>query len=276
MPRFTRSCERCNNSFRTNQSVNHVLCAVCRSQDRGRRRSAARTAANFPALDTICEGCGCGVTLSRGGVRPFCDSCKAVDDRWRKDRGRGYRFGFIAEFERAERKKLAASSKSPKQDSHIQAYKRWMLIKKKPWLADGLSPGEKHRVRCAHDEDYAIKTMLIARTRAHLKRKGIKGDAMKMVRQALKTDGRRGASSMEKTLGYSVDELRNHLEKQFTKGMSWDAFNNGGIHIDHIIPLSSFDLQDPNDAQFAWSLTNLRPLWAAENMRKGNRRELII
>jgi hypothetical protein len=72
-------------------------------------------------------------------------------------------------------------------------------------------------------------------------------------------------------LGYTRDDLVAHLERQFTKGMSWD--NMGEWHIDHIVPLSSFNIDSPESPDFsrAWDLTNLRPLWANENMSKGGK-----
>lgn len=72
-------------------------------------------------------------------------------------------------------------------------------------------------------------------------------------------------------LGYTVDELRAHLEKQFQPGMSWD--NYGEWHIDHIIPLSVFNYETPDNLDFkrAWALSNLQPLWALDNIRKNNR-----
>src|SRR3546814_16139410 len=53
----------------------------------------------------------------------------------------------------------------------------------------------------------------------------------------------------------------------------WD--NRGEWHIDHIRPLCSFEFKSPDDPQFreAWALTNLRPLWARDNPRKGGRSE---
>ncbi len=69
-------------------------------------------------------------------------------------------------------------------------------------------------------------------------------------------------------IGYSMDDLRGHLERQFRDGMTWD--NYGEWHIDHIIPLASFSFTSLDDPELrrAWSLPNLRPLWAKENMRK--------
>lgn len=67
---------------------------------------------------------------------------------------------------------------------------------------------------------------------------------------------------------FTRDQLIRHLEQQFTNGMSWDNF--GDWHIDHITPLSSFDISSEDDPNLksAWCLSNLRPLWAEENLRK--------
>ena len=80
----------------------------------------------------------------------------------------------------------------------------------------------------------------------------------------------------EKLLGYSMLELRRHLERQFVKGMSWD--NMKQWHIDHIVPLASFNFQDATSCEFkqAWSLSNLRPLWAKENLSKNARRDFLL
>ena len=79
--------------------------------------------------------------------------------------------------------------------------------------------------------------------------------------------GKRGAKTAD-ILGYSFAEQAKHLERQFLRGMSWD--NYGEWHIDHIIPLSSFEIDGPDDPNLrrAWALTNLRPLWRLDNIRK--------
>lgn len=72
---------------------------------------------------------------------------------------------------------------------------------------------------------------------------------------------------------YTIDELRDHLESRFTDGMGWAAFMRGEIHIDHIVPKSSFKVCSVHDDAFraCWSLNNLQPLWATDNMKKGAR-----
>lgn len=87
-------------------------------------------------------------------------------------------------------------------------------------------------------------------------------------------NGRKSGRSTFEILGYSREELVSHLERQFLKGMNWK--NMGEWHIDHILPLASFTIGDDADVRRAWALTNLRPLWAVDNMRKGARVETLL
>jgi len=79
--------------------------------------------------------------------------------------------------------------------------------------------------------------------------------------------------SWEKLVGYSRFDLMQHLEKLFTKGMNWE--NYGKWHIDHKIPIAVFNYEKPEDIDFrkCWALSNLQPLWASENIKKGARLE---
>jgi ribosomal protein L14E/L6E/L27E len=74
-------------------------------------------------------------------------------------------------------------------------------------------------------------------------------------------------------VGYSLDELRTHLERTMPDGYSWQDFVDGNLHIDHIIPQSAFNYELPSDVDFkrCWALRNLRLLPAIENIRKYNR-----
>lgn len=72
-------------------------------------------------------------------------------------------------------------------------------------------------------------------------------------------------------LGYSYDDLKNHLESRFKEGMTWSNYGVFGWHIDHIKPISSFDIKDIGDQSLkdCWSLENLQPLWCRDNWSKG-------
>jgi hypothetical protein len=67
----------------------------------------------------------------------------------------------------------------------------------------------------------------------------------------------------------NINILKNHLEKQFKKDMTWD--NYGLWHIDHIKPCASFDLVCPVQQLSCFHYKNLQPLWASENMSKGSK-----
>ena len=75
--------------------------------------------------------------------------------------------------------------------------------------------------------------------------------------------------STMKLTGISLDELKKHIESKFQDGMSWD--NYGVWHVDHIIPCAQFDLSDPEQQKICFHYTNLQPMWAKDNMRKGAR-----
>ncbi len=68
-------------------------------------------------------------------------------------------------------------------------------------------------------------------------------------------------------LGCTLESLKSHLESKFVEGMTWQ--NYGKWHIDHIRPLSSFDLNKTNQLKKAVHYTNLQPLWAIDNRKKG-------
>lgn len=82
-------------------------------------------------------------------------------------------------------------------------------------------------------------------------------------------NGAKNRRSWELLVGYSAKELKNHLEKQFKDGMTWD--NYGRWHVDHIIPKSYFEFDKPEDEGFqrCWALSNLQPLWGNDNCSKG-------
>jgi hypothetical protein len=69
----------------------------------------------------------------------------------------------------------------------------------------------------------------------------------------------------------SYEEVLSYIEKQFIGGMSWENHGRKTWHIDHIIPLSSFDLQKEEERLKAFHYTNLRPVWASENLTKKDR-----
>lgn len=94
----------------------------------------------------------------------------------------------------------------------------------------------------------------------------IKNNLRSRFKMALKST--RGGSAI-RDLDCSIPELKQWLEQQFKEGMTWG--NHGEWHIDHIIPMSKFDLSDPKQVKKACHWFNLQPLWAEENLKKSDK-----
>ena len=86
---------------------------------------------------------------------------------------------------------------------------------------------------------------------------------------AIKSNQKVGSAIRD--LGCSISELKEHLEKQWQEGMTWDNWTLAGWHIDHIRPLALFNLDDPLQLREAVHYTNLQPLWAQDNFSKGKK-----
>lgn len=92
------------------------------------------------------------------------------------------------------------------------------------------------------------------------------------ISEALKDNNTRKSKRSHEYLGCTWHELAIHIERQFSQGMTWE--NKGKWHVDHIIPLAS--AKTINDLEPLLHFTNLRPLWADDNMKKSNKRTLLI
>lgn len=92
------------------------------------------------------------------------------------------------------------------------------------------------------------------------------------MRIALKNRGISKTNPTFVMLGYSAEQLIAHLEKQFLPKMTWK--NIGKWHIDHIIPLDTGE--SVGDIISLNHFTNLRPIWAKDNLSKGPKRVFLI
>lgn len=137
--------------------------------------------------------------------------------------------------------------------------------------------------RSAYQRDYyrRNKASVLAYS-AKYQRERCKADPIyalgKLVRRriafALQKSGYQKESPTHEMLGCTFEYLKAHLERQFLKGMSWENRGPDGWHIDHIVPLSSAKTKD--DMLALCHFTNLRPLWAEDNLSKGDKIEHLI
>lgn len=111
---------------------------------------------------------------------------------------------------------------------------------------------EKRRIRLSKDINFKLADTLRSR-----------------LKHALKGNYKTG--SAVKDLGCSIEDLKRYLESKFVEGMTWDNRSKDGWHIDHIRPLANFNLTNKEELLKACHYTNLQPLWAKDNLTKGNR-----
>ena len=89
------------------------------------------------------------------------------------------------------------------------------------------------------------------------------------IRSVMKTKNAKKNSQVYDLLGCSLESFKKHMENQFSSGMSWS--NIGKWHIDHIYPLSKFDLTKLEEQKKAFHYTNMQPLWAKDNLQKSSK-----
>jgi hypothetical protein len=130
----------------------------------------------------------------------------------------------------------------------------------------------------AYNANRAKKLRASDVTKARAKqRKKYRSDIQHKLRSNLRSrikhalNGHTKNSSALVYLGCTVFETKTHLESLFLPGMHWSNHALHGWHIDHIIPLSSFDMRDEEQRKKAFHYSNLQPLWATHNQIKGSR-----
>lgn len=92
------------------------------------------------------------------------------------------------------------------------------------------------------------------------------------INQSIIRGGYRKRSRANNILGCNWEFFKTHIEKQFHKGMSWD--NRSDWHLDHIRPIASAKTED--EVISLNHYTNLRPMWAIDNLIKGAQETYLI
>jgi len=116
----------------------------------------------------------------------------------------------------------------------------------------------KNQVRqnTRYSEDPTYRLMLVLRAR---------------INSAVRNDHKK--CSAVRDLGCSIEEFKKYIEAQFQEGMCWENWGRNDINkltwqLDHIIPISRFDLADEDQQKSAFNYSNYQPLWASENAQK--------
>lgn len=97
----------------------------------------------------------------------------------------------------------------------------------------------------------------------------LKQNVRHRINSYMKNVGLRKSTKSFNTVGCSSDFLKTYIENLFIENMSWDNYGVNGWHIDHIIPLSSAKTE--GEIIKLCHYTNLQPLWAKDNLQKGDK-----
>ena len=172
------------------------------------------------------------------------------------------RWVFEEDFEK-ESKKLTEKHKKDSSVYRMKNPKRVKELKHKYYMENKLkvrtSINKYRRKKFKTDPSFKIEFLLRTRIRDCLKKQA----------------GIKAKKSLE-LLGCTSKQARDHLESQFTEGMTWDNMGRGGWHIDHIIPCAFFDLTKPSHQKVCFNWQNLQPLWEKDNCVKGDKIPLFV
>ena len=236
-------------------------CKVCegvkRKADRAeakRIRIAARVTQPPPAIK-YCPACKETKPIDsfrkntgkKSGAQSYCTPCMTEYARYHrlenKDKYRAFDMSSI------DRGVKDRNSKQYREDNKEICYQREIAARsKKP---DYYASKAREAMRKKREENPLFRVQSTIRCR---------------INGAMRKLGYKKGSRTQEILGCDWDMFKTHIEKQFTKGMAWDDMGVK-IHIDHIVPISTASTEDELIALNHF--TNLRPMWARDNMVKG-------
>jgi hypothetical protein len=191
-------------------------------------------------------------------------------------------------------------TKRPEQAAKRRARKEWKKYRAKhPGKARTGSPEKRREYDARYKREQRKKFPNLVRSKARERNRKLSPEAKarkiernrEYERRKLKEDPqyavtksircrmflalRRGwkAGRTVELLGCSVSECLSHLESKFLPGMTWGNWGSGKgnstWHIDHITPVSAFDLTNEQAQKACFHYTNLQPMWGSDNIRKG-------
>lgn len=209
----------------------------------------------------------CGIDVECGGTRQeMCVACakarKAIQDR---------------RYREANKRKLKESKAKYFQENKADIMKQHRAYYEKNKSAVRKAQQDYNRANDAAIKEWHKKNYqkIKPERRVYLKERYDSDPVYKLgcnlrtsVYMAIKSNSRSGRSV--ELLGCSVKFLKKHIESKFTDGMTWDNWGFDGWHIDHIRPKASFDMSNPEDQKACFHYSNLQPLWAVDNLSKGD------
>lgn len=207
----------------------------------------------------ICNKCKLEQTLdnfgklskSKDGLRTCCKACRKLEVSTPEQKKMAYeRRKKYAESDRGKDKSLSYKSTDRHKELHRLRCKKYESTKKFK-----IHRKLYEQYRYTNNENYRLISNLRCRLYSALTR-----NKQSKINKFYNTI---------ELLGCTTEELWKHLESMFSEGMTRE--NYGEWHVDHIVPCDSFNLFDIEQQKLCFHYTNLQPLWAKDNLIKGNK-----
>jgi hypothetical protein len=273
---WTKTCEVCSAVYK-NKAHNSKSCSKTCAKIRAKAVRPKSPSKMQPAIKRICE---CGKEFEAVGLGRNRMSCsKECADKRRKEQIKEHHHKNKVLMVRtcefcpttfnptaSQRICLSDECKKKLQKEYNKKYY------KTPPAEQQRAYRNKHRDRInEYFREYNAK-------RRKIPKHAVSGRMYAAIRKVIKK--RKMGVSTTKTLNdlYTEEEIMSHLESYFTEenGYTWD--NMSEWHIDHIRPVSSFNYTttECEDFKKCWALNNLQPLWAKDNLRKGDKWDGVV
>lgn len=229
-------------------------------------------------MNLVCQTCGCEC-LRTGQRQKVCKVCagiaaKARQKAWREANREKIRAKIDPEKNRAKVREWAKKNPERAKAQAAKTYannKALAIARAAKWAAENpdrrreISTESARKARSVNPEQFRA---------AKIRRRSVPANRLHesistYIRICLRKN--KSGATWESLVGYTLNDLVAHLTGLFENGMSME--NYGEWHIDHIRPIASFTISSSEDDDFrkCWALSNLQPLWASDNMRKGSK-----
>ena len=224
-------------------------------------------------------------TTNKNGLRNECKECtkirvkkyNATHRKSIKETKKEYRINHLKKIKAADKQYYIENKEQ------IKAYKKTWYLKNSERIKYKLkkyyieNQEEILAIRRKYQSDNLTRAREIQNKASTKRRKTLKGKLSGLMGTRINNSlvrGYKASRHWETLVGYTIAQLKRHLEKQFTNGMTWENYGHYW-HIDHIVPISAFNFEKPEDMDFkhCWALSNLQPLEANKNLRKNARLE---
>lgn len=184
-----------------------------------------------------------------------------INEYWQrnKDKIRGYSQTYYAK----NRDRVLLQQKEYSKVWYAKNKERVLAKQKERTQADGTWAKNNREKKRLYDRKYQSQRY------AELPLYKIKSNLRSRMATKLKLIKSGKHTKTETLLGTDFCTVKEYLELKFTEGMTWENHNKQGWHIDHIIPLCS--AKNEEELKRLFHYTNLQPLWAIENLKKGSK-----